>query len=372
MNWEENLSEYGKNLLKFIQEYGGTVDAHTHLDRCYTLDPNYWRDAGIDPFEAATLPLSVKQDLIGELHKSPAYAKENLECRMTLALEKAIIFKTKKIITFVDVTPDIGLTAVEAALSVKEKFKDKIELQIGVHPIFGFKNPKENPDRWEIFAEAAEKEKIEIIGGLPEKDDEQGKIGFDEHVQRIINLGIKLNKEVHIHIDQGNDPREKGTETVLEAVRWLGSPKIKNSGTPTIWLIHAISPSCYEENRFKEILGKIKKFNLGVIICPRAAISMNQLRPLSAPIHNSIARILEMVRFEIHLRFGTDNISDIFIPAGEGSILEEMEMVSNICRYYEPKFWAKLGCDERLNNMDKELGARVLYQSKKVFEQIKL
>ena len=99
---------------------------------------------------------------------------------------------------------------------------------------------------------------------------------------------------------------------------------------------------------------------------------MNQLRPLSAPIHNSIARILEMVRFEIHLRFGTDNISDIFIPAGEGSILEEMEMVSNICRYYEPKFWAKLGCDERLNNMDKELGARVLYQSKKVFEQIKL
>lgn len=368
MSRKESLSLYKQRLIELAEGLGGWSNGHTHLDRANTLDPEYWQHSGIDPFEAATFPLEVKQNLTGELHKGLAYKIENLTARMEKQLERLISFNTRQVISLVDATPDIGLTAIEAALKLKNEFKDKIELIVGTQPIFGFKNPAENPDRWEIFKEAS---KIsDLIGGLPEKDDYPTRIGFEEHLKMILRLGVELSKEIHVHVDQGNDPRENGTETLVEAVKWLGSPKIENYSGPTVWAVHAISPSCYGEDRFKKLLEKIKRYNIGIICCPRAALSMRQLRPLSAPLHNSISRLLEMIKWEIPIRLGTDNIADIFIPTGDGSMLEEIEILADSLRYYAPKLWAKIGCGVPPNDMDRELVSRALHQDYKVFREI--
>jgi len=368
LTWEESLSEYEKHLRKLQKEHGGWVNIHTHLDRADTLDPIYWEHAGINPLEAATFPLKVKQNLVGELHKGPAYTKEDLERRINHQLERMILLGTKKVCSLIDATPDIGLRAIDVALKMKKKFKGRIEFIVGTQPIFGFKNPQANPDRWETFVEASRK--ADVIGALPEKDDSPTRIGFNEHIKRVIKLGIELGKEVHVHVDQGNDPREKETETLSEAVKWLGSPMVEGCSGPTVWAVHAISPSCYEEKNFKKLLEKMKEANIGVISCPRAGISMRQLRPIQTPTHNCIARLLEMVKFEIPIRIGTDNIADIFVPTGDANMLKEIEYLSDTLRYYIEKLWAKICCDEPLNDMDRELVSRALYQDRKAFQKI--
>jgi cytosine/adenosine deaminase-related metal-dependent hydrolase len=370
MDYIDSLSDYGKKLYALGQGYGGWKNAHLHCDRGGTLDSKYWHDASIDPFEAGTYSLAAKQNLTGELHKGPAYEYDDLYKRIRKELLREKMLGTKSATSLIDATPDVGLVAIKAALQVKQELLGKIEFIIGTQPIFGFKNPALNPDRWNAFREASMIDGVDVLGALPEKDAAPDKIGAKEHIELVLKLGIELNKEVHVHVDQGNDPRENGTEMLIECVNEFGSPKVSDCSMPTVWAVHAISTSCYDEYRFRSLLENLKRHNIGIICCPRAAISMRQLRPLDAPIHNSITRVLEMVRHEIPIRIGTDNIADIFIPTGNGNILDELILASDILRYYVPKLWAKLGCGETLNDMDRDLVSRALYQENKVFRQL--
>ena len=114
----------------------------------------------------------------------------------------------------------------------------------------------------------------------------------------------------------------------------------------------------------KELL----KYNVGVIVCPTAAISMRQLRPISAPMHNSIARVLELIKLGVPVRLGTDNICDVFVPQSDGNMLTEIKMLGHAVRFAIPYVWAKLAAGVPLNQVDRATVGRVLYQDRKVFE----
>ncbi len=353
-----------------VKELGGWLNAHTHLDRANTISRHFLSHMNIEPLEAASLSLRVKQNLVGYLHTGLAYQPENLYERMKKELERAIILGTREIVSFIDATPDIGLTAINEAAKLREEFKEKIKLRIAISPIFGFKNPKEDPDRWEIYKAAAEIS--DVLGGLPSRDEGKGRIGFDSHVKMVIQLGQELGKEAHFQIDQNNDPRENETEKLIDAVRWLGSPEIKGSSEPTVWAVHAISPSCYSEERFRTLIDGLLKYNIGVICCPSAAISMFQLRPISTPIHNSIARILDMAEAGVPVRIGTDNICDVFVPNGDGKIESEIWLAANLLRFYSINAWSKIGAGIMLNEVDRELIRNALSRAERTWEDLNL
>lgn len=351
----EGIRTYGEwdyELEEAVKKLGGWVNAHAHLDRANTFAKKYLAHININPSEAAALSLRAKQDLTGNLHDGLAYQPENLQERMRLELERSISLGTKEIISFIDVAPDIGLRVIEIAAKLRHEFQERLALKVAAYPIFGIGKP----GRWEVFKEAAQI--ADLLGGLPARDAREGGIGSDEHIKKMIALGHELNKEVHFQVDQDNDPDEDETERIIQAVHWLGSPKIKGISNPTVWAVHAISPSCYNEERFQKLLSGLLKENIGVICCPSAAISMRQLRSKSAPIHNSIARILEMMEAGVPVRIGTDNICDVFIPSGDGKVESEIWLASNVLRFYDTFVWAKVGAGVMLNNTDRDIVQR--------------
>ncbi|MEE8414871.1 MAG: hypothetical protein V3S05_01220 [Desulfobacterales bacterium] len=273
---------------------------------------------------------------------------------------------TRSVATLVDATPDLpedGQLVINIANEIKEEMKDRVDLKVGIHPIFGFKEE----ERWEVYREAAKK--CDFLGGLPEKDEPQtdGRIGFKQHLKRILLLGQELKKPVHFHVDQANDPKETGTETLIEAVEWIGAPEIEGESSPTVWAVHTISPSAYSDKRFTKLMDGLLKNNIGVICCPSAAISMRQLRPTKSPTHNSIARVLEMLEAGVYMRVGTDNICDVFIPSSDGCILTEIKVLSNAIRFYIINVLAKLAAGKKLNEMDKEMIRRSLAADQEFF-----
>lgn len=359
------IGEFGKIIHDLVMSYGGYVNAHSHLDRADTLDSRYLAHYGIDPLEVVSLPLKVKQVLTGELHKGPAYQDEtDLYARMKKCLELAVKTGVRELVSFIDATPDIGLKAVEIAANLKEQFKEQIKFKIAAHPIFGFKDdPKLKTSRWDLFKEAC---KIaDIVGALPEKDDRPDSIGFDEHVKRVITLGMTNNKEMHIHVDQDNDYSREHTLNVIQAVRWLVGEADSEDEEPKIWLIHVLSPSAYPEEKFYKVLEGLKKYNIGVICCPKAAVTMMQMRSLISPIHASMARVLEMALFGIRIKIGTDNIADMFIPSSSGSMLEEVLTLSDNLRFSSPVVLAKLAAGLALNRSDENIVRRHLEEYKK-------
>ncbi|MDQ7858816.1 MAG: hypothetical protein QN174_05880 [Armatimonadota bacterium] len=362
-------STWDRTLEHTVRQFGGWVNAHTHLDRAHTFAPEYLQHANIDPVGAAGLSLPVKQILVGELHKGLAYRADNLYGRMRAELERMAALGTREVTTFVDATPDIGLVAVEQAARLREELRGRLVLKIAVSPIFGFKNPRANPDRWNVYREAAEI--ADVLGGLPARDRAEGRVGFDGHVRMILELGKTLRKPVHLQVDQDNDPREEETEQLVQAVRWLGSPEVPGEAGPTVWAVHAISPSCYDDERFGRLLADLVRYRVGVICCPTAALSMFQHRPLATPTHNSIARLLEMMVAGVEVRVGTDNICDIFIPNGDGSVHSEVWVAATALRFYHTTIWAKVGAGIPLNEGDKEWIRQALQRARDTWTSIR-
>lgn len=368
------LSPYDELFLKSVQEYGGFFNAHAHLDRADTLPDIYLGHINTTPLEVSFSPLKVKQNLTGDLHRGIAYTEEDLRARMTRVIERQIAYGTTGFATCIDVTPDIkedGTLAFRIAQEIKKEYADRIAIKLAPNPIFGF---KEGTGRWEVFKAAVED--ADFLSALPEKDDftdptkRDGKVGYRKHLRMVMELACELGKEIHFHLDQANDPQEQGTKTLIEGLGWLDKPVIDGQTLPTVWIIHAISPSAYSEKDFAEVIEGLLKYNVGVVVCPTAAISMLQLRPIMAPSHNSIARVLELAKASVPVQIGTDNICDMYVPQCEGDMLTEIKMLGHAIRFPTPHVLAKLASATRLNEVDLATIGEALYQQRKKFQTV--
>ncbi len=350
-----NLTPFFSDLKHKIRMLGGLFNAHLHLDRSGTYyATNALLMAPEQGAETSSLSLSAKHSLIPVIHASPCYDESALSERVSGILDLMVNAGTVRADTLVDVTTDrVKLSALNTFIEIKKKRQGSLDFQIGAYSPLGYKDAE--PDRWALLLEGAEL--ADFIGSLPERDDQSDypdHIGFDEHCSRMLLLSQQLNKPVHIHVDQKNQPHENGAERVVKLMRELGIASPPAGAEPSVWLIHVISPSTYDEVRFNALLVDLAELNIGVICCPSAALSMRQIRPILTPTFNSIARILEMLAAGIHVRLGSDNICDITSPAGTADLLDEIFVLCNAIRFYDIDILAKLGAGVRLNAADIE------------------
>lgn len=369
------LSWYEIEILRLVKAFGGFYNAHAHIDRAGTLEDKYLRHITTTPLDASILPLAVKQNLVGDLHKGKAYEEEDYRNRFRRNLELQIAFGVTRLDTNIDATPDLpegGMFAIRVAKEIAKEYVDQIKVRVAPTPIFGFKyDPKDKPTRWEVFQRAC-REYADYVSALPEKDDfprgfdkRNPMLDFKNHIRKALEIACDQKTEVQLHLDQANMPEENGTERLLEVLEVMEAPTIEGHTGPTVWVVHMISPSAYDEVRFKRLLERLLKHNVGVIVCPSAALSMRQLRAVGAPTHNSIARVLELIKWKVPLRIGTDNIFDVFVPQGDGDMLTEIKVGGAALRLNSPSIWAKLASDTPLNNVDINTVGRMLHEERK-------
>lgn len=342
-----------KELEKAMIKMGGGFNAHLHLDRYGTLDPRYMAHCDHKILDNSHISLHRKHSLITRIHSGPAYEESDLRRRVNEALEMMVATGTRRADTMVDVTNDgLGMSAMKLLIDIKEQWKGDIDLRVAAYSPFGFRD--DDPERWSLFCEATDV--ADFIGALPEADDTDEypeHIGFTEHCRRILELGKKHGKSVHVHTDQRNEPSEVGTEKLIEAVRNYGAPRSED-GEPMVWAVHMISPSTYDEPRFQRLVDGLVENNIGVICCPSAAIGMRQIRAINTPTFNSIPRVLELIDAGVWVRLASDNIADICSPSTTADLADEVFMLSAALRFYNVDILARLAAGQKLN--DKERG----------------
>ena len=138
----------------------------------------------------------------------------------------------------------------------------------------------------------------------------------------------KRGKDVEAHLDQCNVPTEKETEMFcdfVETYKYQGKARA----------VHSISLSCHPIEYQKKIAKQLKKLDVGVIVCPSAALSMTQQSTYMTPIHNSIAPVSLLVSEGVKVGLGVDNVEDIFMPFSDGNLMIEMRMLSESVRMYD-------------------------------------
>jgi cytosine/adenosine deaminase-related metal-dependent hydrolase len=162
-----------------------------------------------------------------------------------------------------------------------------------------------------------------VAGGLPSKD----RPNDEKHLDALFEIAKKLNKPVHVHIDQENNPNERDTEKLIAAVRRHGY-----QGRTVA--IHAISVSAQPKEYRAKIYKEMAELGIAVVVCPSAVISMRQLDQFTAPVHNSIANVPEMLEAGVLVGLGVDNVSDFYVPFCDADMWIELRMLQEACRYY--------------------------------------
>ena len=99
------------HLLQAIKRQGGWVNAHTHLDRAYTITQANFR--------LADQHLHQKWKLVDQLKRSSRV--DQIYDRMALAIELQLAQGVKVIASFIDVDQVIKDKAIKAAQKVRER-----------------------------------------------------------------------------------------------------------------------------------------------------------------------------------------------------------------------------------------------------------
>lgn len=344
---------FQRQLNAAIAELGGMHNAHLHLDRAGTLEEQYLTVENQSVLSRSDISLHEKHHLIYQVHSGPAYEQHDLNRRINFYLDHMHAVGTRRADSLVDVTSDgLGDRAMQLMLDIAEQ-RDDIELNVAAYSPFGFRD--DEPQRWRLFEEASKR--CQFIAALPEADDQleyPAHIGFKEHLLRCLDLASAQDKMLHVHLDQRNDPREDGTEQLIEVLD--SNPSISaGEGEPWIWAVHMISPTTYDDDRFQRLVEGLKKHRIGLVCCPSAAIGMRQIRPIRTPTDNSIPRVLEYLDAGIPVRLASDNIADICSPSTTADLRDEVFVLSAALRFYHVGILAKLACGQVLNDDERTL-----------------
>ncbi|MES3032036.1 MAG: amidohydrolase family protein [Patescibacteria group bacterium] len=294
-------------MLEEIKQNGGFVSCHAHFDKAYYITREGLDKSMVSMEEKWRMSDGIKRDS----------TVEDIKVRIRRALDVMVAQGSKVTCTFVDAYDVVGHKAIDAALAVKEEYKNKIKMVIATQPLGGLIDEKARALYEEITAKA------DIAGGLPSKD----RPNDEQHLDYLFEIAKKLNKPVHVHIDQENNPNERDTEKLIAAVKRHG---YQNRTVA----VHAISVSAQPKEYRTKIYKELAELGIPVLVCPSAVISMRQLDQFLAPVHNSIANVPEMLEAGVLVGLGIDNIADFYEPFVDGDMWTELRLMQEACRYY--------------------------------------
>jgi len=309
-------SDFILQLMEVADKFGGIHNAHIHLNRAGSI--RNWSDAHKS--------LEIKQNMIREESSKDELLR--VGNRMFKYLRRMRREGQKKITAFIDII-DHPLVFESAVITRDELSDDFHRFELGAYFPYGYL------PEYERLVDRAD-----FIGCPLITDEFGGAIGIHIMLQDMLKLASAKGKPLHVHVDQNNVPNQFETFMLIEAVGLLR--KTGEIGDLEIWAIHSISPSCYSDDTFSDLVHQLIEENIGIIVCPSAALGMRQNRQHMAPIHNSIARVHELVKAGVHVRVGADNINDIFSPITNGMMIDEIMLLAHACRIYDPIFLGKL------------------------------
>lgn len=293
--------------LEEIRKNGGFKCYHAHFDKAYLMTPEIFGESQASLQEKWKLYRNFKEN----------YTEEDLLLRMSKCVDNLLDQGTSYIRTFVDADSIVNQKCIDAGVKLKEKYKDKIKIDLAIQPLEGLEDKKSRDN----FIKACKK--ADFIGGLPDRDS-----SHKRHIEMLFDLAIELDKPVDIHVGQNNLPTEKETELVLDIME---SYNLKQK----VSLIHCISLACQESPYIMYQAERMKDLNVTVIVCPSAAISMKQNHFVYTPIHNSIAPVNILLEAGVEVKLGIDNISDLFMPLVDGDLWFETRLLMESTRIYD-------------------------------------
>ena len=286
--------------------YPPFVEPHIHLDATQTAGQPNWNQSGT-LFEGIER-WAERKSLLGH---------EDVKSRAWKTLKWQIANGVQYVRTHVDVS-DPTLTALKAMLEVKKEIAPWVDLQIVAFPQEGILS---YPNGEKLLDQAMEMG-ADVVGGIPhfeftrEYGVESMHIAFD--------IARKYNKQIDIHCDEIDDEQSRFVETVAAlALKYDMGEKVTAS--------HTTAMHSYNNAYASRLFRLLKMSKIHFVANPLVNIHL-QGRFDTYPKRRGVTRVKEMLKNNINVCFGHDDVFDPWYPLGTANMLQVLHMGLHVCQ----------------------------------------
>lgn len=281
--------------------YPSFVNCHFHLDKVLMTESATEESRYIGGKEVGGLSV----------------AKENLTVsdvvrRGEKMLESVIASGTTYIRTNVDIDPIVEFRALEGVLQLREKYSDKIFIELVAFPQEGFLSDNRIKDMLEESLRMG----LEVIGGKPASDPSDKK----KHIDILIELAEKFRRDIDVHIDtdmyidyNSNVSRHKDGKLYPEdlEVVYLAEKVIEHGLEGMATVSHMVALDCLKPELRNNVIELLLKAKMAVVTCPSVSLyEMGRDDPFNT--RRGVTNVRELLNAGVTTAYATDNVGDAF------------------------------------------------------------
>ena len=286
--------------------YPPFVEPHIHLDATQTAGQPNWNQSG-----------TLFEGIERWAERKSLLSHEDVKSRAWKTLKWQIANGVQYVRTHVDVS-DPTLTALKAMLEIKKEIAPWADLQIVAFPQEGILS---YPNGEKLLDQAMEMG-ADVVGGIPhfeftrEYGVESMHIAFD--------IARKYNKQIDIHCDEIDDEQSRFVETVAAlALKYDMGEKVTAS--------HTTAMHSYNNAYASRLFRLLKMSKIHFVANPLVNIHL-QGRFDTYPKRRGVTRVKKMLKNNINVCFGHDDVFDPWYPLGTANMLQVLHMGLHVCQ----------------------------------------
>jgi cytosine deaminase len=280
------------------RETAGTIalpafaDLHVHADRAYARGPR--------PPSSLTDAIA----LVAEIRR--AQREDDVRERASRLLARALGHGSLRIRSHVDVDPLVEERALRGVLAAREAFAGRIGLEIVAFATADLDPASaEGQRRLAAALEAG----ADLLGAVPAYNSDPRAA-----VDALLDLAARLGVPVDVHLDEHGDPARLLLEHVVDGTLARG---LENRVTVS----HTCALATVPDDVVRRTVAKVAAAGITVIVLPALNLYL-QDRGAGTPRRRGVTLVQELFEAGVEIRFGSDNVADVFYPYGDADPLE--------------------------------------------------
>ncbi len=202
-----------------------------------------------------------------------------------------------------------AFTALEAALSIREEYKEMLDLQI-----VALGNPGASDSTTRVMRTALDMG-ADLVGGAPALTDDP-----EACINAAFDLAEAFDKDIDLHIDETEDPHSRSLELLTEQTSARGFEGRVTAG-------HCCSLAFMDADDAERIMDKVAAARVNVITLPSCNLVLMGRGMQPAP--RGITRVKELLGRGVVVAAASDNVQDPFNPFGRYDAL----MIANLAAH---------------------------------------
>ncbi len=268
------------------------ADLHVHADRAYAGGPRPPRSLA----DAVELVTEVKR----------ASTEEAVRERALRLLRRALAHGTLRVRTHVDVDELVDERALRGVLAARAELAGRLDVEIVA---FGTKlcDPANDDGRRRLVS--AVEAGAELVGAVPAFHADP-----EASIAAVLALARELGVRADLHVDETTDPSALRLELVADETLALGLEGRVSAS-------HCCSLASVPDAAARRTIEKVAAAGITVIAQPALNLYL-QDRGDRTPRARGVTLVRELLDAGVEVRFGSDNVCDVFYPYGDADPLE--------------------------------------------------